>query len=133
MKIKVTSRITRRERITTGVLCGTYTTVWLAAGSYLPGADLSVTTTGAGLIVPAGWALIFWMCKTTIDFIDERKAAEEKQDPQARLGEVLVNAAQRERDATPPPPPAPIRTYVRDGVLYGAPAGRVIDGEVLSR
>lgn len=135
LKIQFTTTMKRSEKICTGVLVGLAGSLFVVPSAFADWADVSLTTGGAAAVVPAGWALVWWMSKSTIEFLEMEKLTAEAVHPTARLGEVLVNAAQREREASPAPQPQrpPMRTYVRDDVLYADPAGRVIEGEVVSR
>ena len=95
VKVQFSTTMTRAEKWCTGVLVGLASSLFVVPSAFADWADVSMKTGGAAAVIPAGAAALWWSLKSTVDFID----ANADDEPEAHLGEVLVNAAERERQS----------------------------------
>jgi hypothetical protein len=91
---------TQRRAIGTGVFCSTGSALFLVPPALAGWADVSGPMLVGGLGFPAAVATVFWLAKSLVDENDRRNVGN---DRSARLGEVLVDRAEREHAAASGP------------------------------
>lgn len=92
MRFEFAFTMTRRQKVSTVVWCGTGSALFIIPSATLPFAEVSANTLAAGVGIPAAVAVVFWLAKNLADNQDAKSTPHES----AQTGAAMVRAAEAE-------------------------------------